>query len=59
MSELIGMGYTKDIAEKFIEDQASWLTRDEIASPNNIDDTSKVDGLKNKIYFGGFFCLRS
>ena len=53
------MGYTKDIAEKFIEDQASWLTRDEIASPNNIDDTSKVDGLKNKIYFGGFFCLRS
>ena len=33
---LTDMGYESEMAERFLEDQANWLTRDEIAGPDNI-----------------------
>ncbi len=44
LSKLVDMGYTKEISEKFIQDQASWLNRDEVSGPNNIDDGAKSVG---------------
>lgn len=38
ISALAGMGYDSDIAARFIEDQASFPSRDEISGPNNIND---------------------
>jgi len=38
LTALSDMGYNEDIAARFIKDQASWLTRDEVAGPDNISD---------------------
>jgi hypothetical protein len=38
------LGYAKDIAKRFISDQASWLHRDEIVGKNNISDGAKKAG---------------
>lgn len=44
ISRLETLGYAKDIAKRFISDQASWLHRDEIAGKNNISDGAKKAG---------------
>ncbi len=44
MSELAEMGYDSEIAERFVSDHAAWLTRDEVAGPDNIDDGAKAAG---------------
>ena len=44
LSTLKDMGYTDEIANRFISDYTSWLTRDEVSGPNNIDDGAKLAG---------------
>lgn len=44
LSALKDMGYTDEIANRFISDYTSWLTRDEVSGPNNIDDGTKLAG---------------
>ena len=44
VSSLVELGYTQEIAERFISDQAKWLTRDEISGPDNISDGVKKAG---------------
>lgn len=44
LSALKDMGYTKEIANRFISDYTSWLTRDEVSGSNNIDDGAKLAG---------------
>lgn len=44
LSELTGMGYESEIAERFISDQAAWLKRDEVCGPDNIDDGARAAG---------------
>ena len=43
-SALTEMGYDREIAERFIADQAAWLGRDEVSGPDNIDDGAKKAG---------------
>ena len=43
-SALVDMGYSSDIAERFISDQVAWLDRDEVSGPDNIDDGAKAAG---------------
>lgn len=44
LSALADMGYERDIAERFLSDQAAWLTRDEVSGPDNIADGVKTAG---------------
>ena len=44
LSELTGMGYESEIAERFISDQAAWLKRDEVCGHDNIDDGARAAG---------------
>lgn len=44
LSMLAELGYAKDIAERFISDQAAWLHRDEVAGKDNIADGAKKAG---------------
>ncbi|MCR4924980.1 MAG: hypothetical protein K5917_01685 [Clostridiales bacterium] len=44
ITKLCTMGYTQEIAEKFIKDQEAWLTRDEVSGPDNIADGVKLAG---------------
>ena len=36
LDALEGIGYNEEIAKRFLEDQTAWLTRDEVAGPDNI-----------------------
>ncbi|MBQ6676714.1 MAG: hypothetical protein IJM71_01570 [Clostridia bacterium] len=38
ISELCGMGYSREIAARFLEESVAFLSRDEISGPNNIND---------------------
>ena len=42
--ELVALGYSEDIGLRFINDQSKWLTRDEVAGPNNIADGAALAG---------------
>lgn len=44
LSALKDMGFDEEIAKRFISDQSSWLKRDEVSGPNNIDDGAKTAG---------------
>ena len=44
ISELAALGYDEEIADRFISNYESWLTRDEIAGANNISDGIKLSG---------------
>ncbi|MBQ7565511.1 MAG: hypothetical protein IJT18_00170 [Oscillospiraceae bacterium] len=44
IAALAELGYDRETAERFVADQAAWLTRDEIAGPDNIDDGAKSVG---------------
>ena len=52
LSALKDMGYTDEIANRFISDYTSWLTRDEVSGPNNIDDGAKLAGNNVESRFG-------
>ena len=52
LSMLEGLGYKKDIAEKFISDQVAWLHRDEVAGKNSIADGAKKAGHKVESKYG-------
>lgn len=44
VAALAKLGYDRKTAERFLADQAAWLTRDEVSGPNNIDDGAKSVG---------------
>lgn len=52
MKELTALGYTEEIAARFLSDQAAWLLRDEIAGPDNIADGAKMAGHDVKSEYG-------
>ncbi len=41
---LTALGYTEEIAARFLSDQSAWLTRDEVSGPDNIADGAKLAG---------------
>ena len=52
IKELTALGYTEEIAARFLSDQAAWLLRDEIAGPDNIADGAKTAGHEVKSEYG-------
>lgn len=38
LAALKALGYDEETSKRFIDDQTAWLTRDEVAGPNNIAD---------------------
>ena len=52
INELTALGYTEEIAAKFLSDQAAWLLRDEVSGPDNIADGAKHAGHDVKSEYG-------
>ncbi|MBR4720251.1 MAG: S-layer homology domain-containing protein [Clostridia bacterium] len=52
INELTALGYTEEIAARFLSDQAAWLLRDEISGPDNIADGAKMAGHDVKSEYG-------
>ena len=52
IKELTALGYTEEIAARFLSDQAAWLLRDEISGPDNIADGAKIAGHEVKSEYG-------
>lgn len=52
INELTDLGYTEEIAARFLSDQAAWLLRDEVAGPDNISDGAKLAGHDVKSEYG-------
>ncbi len=52
IKELTDLGYTEEIAARFLSDQAAWLLRDEVSGPDNIDDGAKKAGHEVKSEYG-------
>ena len=52
IKELTALGYSEEIAARFISDQAAWLLRDEVAGPDNIADGAKRAGHDVKSEYG-------
>ena len=52
IKELIALGYTEEIAARFLSDQAAWLLRDEVSGPDNIADGAKMAGHEVKSDYG-------
>ncbi|MCR5008732.1 MAG: hypothetical protein K6A76_09175 [Oribacterium sp.] len=52
LAALSDMGYNEDIAVRFINDQAAWLTRDEVAGPDNISDGAASVGHEVESSYG-------
>lgn len=44
LAALADLGYTSEIAGRFVSDYAAWLKRDEVSGANNIDDGAKSVG---------------
>ncbi len=52
IKELTDLGYTDEIAARFLSDQAAWLLRDEVSGPDNIADGAKMAGHEVKSEYG-------
>ena len=52
LADLKDLGYSEEIASRFIEDQAAWLTRDEVAGSDNIADGAASVGHKVDARYG-------
>lgn len=52
MKELTNLGYTEEIAARFLSDQAAWMLRDEISGPDNIADGAAMAGHEVKSEYG-------
>ena len=52
IKELTDLGYTEEIAARFLSDQAAWLLRDEVSGPDNIADGAKMAGHEVKSEYG-------
>lgn len=52
IKELTDLGYTEEIAARFLSDRAAWLLRDEISGPNNIADGAAKAGHEVKSDYG-------
>ena len=44
LKELSKLGYSEEIAERFLKDQAAWLKRDEVSGPENVGDGALAAG---------------
>ena len=52
IGKLTALGYTEEIAARFLSDREAWLLRDEIAGPDNIADGAKAAGHEVKGDYG-------
>ncbi|WP_029201141.1 hypothetical protein [Oribacterium sp. NK2B42] len=52
LAALTDMDYKEDIAARFIADQTAWLTRDEVAGPDNISDGAASVGHEVESSYG-------
>lgn len=52
IKELTELGYTEEIAARFLSDHAAWLIRDEVSGPDNIADGAKTAGHEVESEYG-------